>query len=188
MQAAGVDGPGAEPNGEVVRIPLAAAALLLLPGGVAHHHDTRVFIARSHQWVLSEPAFAGSTEGHGGPARDNRDRRDARVSKRPHSTPTSPRREGANGDENTSTPRLDAEFMKTCPGVVITSTARRADYIVEFSGSRLEKGAPLRGILSHNASVAVFLPDGDAVMARSDHTLKGAMKDACRAIGTEGKK
>lgn len=179
--------PSAEPNGEVMRI-LLVAALFLLPGGVAHHRNTRVFIARSHQWVVSEPDFSGSTEEHGGLARDTRDGEHAHTGERAHSTPASPRQEDVRGDENTSTPRLDAEFMKTCPGVVITSTARRADYIVEFSGSRLEKGAPLRGILSRNASVAVFLPNGDAVMAKSDHTLKGAMKDACRAVGTKRKK
>ncbi len=90
--------------------------------------------------------------------------------------------EHANGVEYSTTPKLAAELMRTCPGVAVTSDIRNADYVVEFGGSRVGEVAPLYGILRHNASVAVFLPNGDAVLAKSDRTLEGAMQDVCKAI------
>jgi hypothetical protein len=100
-----------------------------------------------------------------------------------HATTAGVATEHASGVEYSTTPKLAAELMKTCPGVMITSDVRRADYVVEFGGSRIGEVAPLYGILRHHASVAVFLPNGDSVLAKSDRTLKGAMQDVCRGIG-----
>lgn len=151
---------------------------------VQQHTGPRVFIASSHAWSSTASVTAAS---HSEGTTTVTGRTDAfgnvTATGSTEGTRVGGATEHANGVEYSTLPKLAAELTKDCPGVIVTSDVRRADYVVEFGGSRVGEVAPLYGILRHNASVAVFLPDGDSVLARSDHTLQGAMQDVCRAIG-----
>ncbi len=171
-----------EIGGQSVRIA-AVAALLLVPVAFAQNTKPRVFIASNHAWsstasVTAVSHTAGSATENG--SVDSLGNVSVRGTE--NSTTVGTASEHANGVEYSTTPKLAAELMRTCPGVAVTSDIRNADYVVEFGGSRVGEVAPLYGILRHNASVAVFLPNGDAVLAKSDRTLEGAMQDVCKAI------
>ncbi len=166
-----------------MRIFTALTALLLLPLVFAQNTKLRVFIASNHAWSSTASVTALSHTETSERATGRVDSNgDIRVRGTADSTTLGTESEHANGVEYSATPKLAAALMKTCPGVAVTSDLRNADYVVEFGGSRVGEVAPLYGILRHNASVAVFLPNGDAVLAKSDRTLEGAMQDVCKAI------
>ena len=151
---------------------------------VQQHTGPRVFIASNHAWSSTASVTAAShSEGTTTVTGHTNAFGNVTATGSTEGTSVGRATEHANGVEYSTLPKLAAELTKDCPGVIVTSDVRRADYVVEFGGSRVGEVAPLYGILRHNASVAVFLPDGDSVLARSDHTLQGAMQDVCRAIG-----
>ena len=159
------------------------AVLVLVPYGAAQNTKPRVFIASNHAWSSTASVTAVSHTAGNTSANGNVDSfGDVSIKGREDSTTVEAASEHSNGVEYSTTPKLAAELMKTCPEVAVTSDIRNANYIVEFGGSRVGEVAPLYGILRHNASVAVFRPNGDAVLAKSDRTLEGAMQDVCKGI------
>jgi hypothetical protein len=69
-------------------------------------------------------------------------------------------------------------FQKHCPGVVITGSREKADYVVRFDR---EGPSPVTPFIKGN-KVAVFNRDDDLVYTNSTRYLSGAVKGTCSSL------
>ena len=70
------------------------------------------------------------------------------------------------------------EFSRRCPGVVVTNSRDRADYVVRLDHEALNPTTPF----VHGNKIAVFDKKEDLVYSNSTHLLGSAVKNACSVL------
>jgi hypothetical protein len=71
-------------------------------------------------------------------------------------------------------------FAKICPGVAVTASREKADYVVRFDHEELSPVTPF----TKGNKVAIFDRSDDLVYSNSTRTLGTSVKGACTALTT----
>ncbi len=128
----------------------AAVVTLAIPLSVAGAEKPRVFITESQSLQLLGDASIGDTKGS----------------------------LLLMGGTSPQSVEVMKNFIKRCPGVIVTANHEKAEYIVRLDHEETNPATPfVRG-----NKIAVFNKDQDLIYSGSTRFLGNAVKDACGAI------